>query len=330
MIDDKYMKRALQLARISEGNTSPNPMVGAVIVFENKIIGEGYHHKCGDAHAEVEAINAVKNKELLKKSVMYVSLEPCSHHGKTPPCVDLIISMGIPKVVIAMQDPFHKVSGRGIDILKKNNVEVVVGLLEEEAKFLNRFFITNNTLSRPYITLKWAESKDGFMDKIRENSSEKPVVFSSSLYQRTVHRERMIHDAILVGYRTALLDDPSLTNRYWYGKDPLRIILDEKLILPDNLKIFNDGKKTIVVCSEKTDEKHCLYKNRVEILKISFGNNFVDNLISKLFDIGVRSILVEGGAKTLQNFINTGLYDEVLVEKSNILLGEGVKSPEIK
>lgn len=328
MVENKYMKRALQLARIAEGSTSPNPMVGAVIVYENKIIGEGYHHRCGEAHAEVEAINSVKDKELLKRSTMYVSLEPCSHHGKTPPCVDLILSVGIPKVVVAMEDPFHKVSGRGIEILRQHNVEVEVGILEKDAKFLNRFFITNNTLSRPYVTLKWAESKDGFMDKKRDDSTERPVVFSSPIYQRVVHKERMIHDAIMIGYRTALLDNPSLTNRLWYGKSPIRIVLDDKLSLKEDLKIFNDGEKTFVVHGLGIDDRYSFSINNLHLLSVPFDNNFVDSLLSSLFEQNIKSILVEGGAKTLQRFIDAGLYDEVMIEKSSILLGCGVKSPD--
>ena len=213
------MRRCLQLAALGRGHVSPNPMVGAVVVHKGKIIGEGYHRRCGEAHAEVNAIRSVKNEELLRESTIYVSLEPCSHYGKTPPCCKLIIEKQIPRVVMACFDPFPEVSGRGVRMLREAGVEVITGILEEEAIRLNSHFMTVQKFHRPYILLKWAQSSDGFIDRMR-SCSESPVLFSNAVTLTSVHRLRAEYDAILVGTRTALYDDPSLTVRYWSGKTP--------------------------------------------------------------------------------------------------------------
>lgn len=231
--DEKYMARCIQLARNGFYGAAPNPMVGAVIVHEGKIIGEGYHIRCGEAHAEVNAICSVYNPELLKDSTIYVSLEPCSHYGKTPPCADLIIEKGIPRVVVGCTDPFARVFGRGIRKLRDAGIEVTVGVLEKECLALNRRFIRFHLHHRPYITLKWAESADGYMDRPRTDfRTEKPYAFSTPYTQMLVHGLRAGQQAILVGRQTALADDPSLTNRLWPGRSPLRLVIDRGGTLP--------------------------------------------------------------------------------------------------
>ena len=228
--DEKYIRRCIQLARNGMCNAAPNPMVGAVIVHNDRIIGEGYHARCGEGHAEVNAIRSVKDESLLQESTIYVSLEPCSHYGKTPPCADLIIRKGIPRVVVGCVDPFSLVSGRGIQKLKDAGIDVKVGVLEAECRQLIKRFVTFNTQQRPYITLKWAESADGFIDINREEGQ--PVVLSTPITLMYVHKQRAEHHAILVGRRTALLDNPSLTTRNWYGKNPVRLVIDKELTLP--------------------------------------------------------------------------------------------------
>lgn len=228
--DEKYISRCIQLARNGLCTTAPNPMVGAVIVHNDKIIGEGYHIRCGEGHAEVNAIASVKDESLLKESTIYVSLEPCSHYGKTPPCADLIIRKGIRRVVVGCIDPFSLVAGRGIQKLKDAGIDVTVGVLEKECRELIKRFVTFNTRQRPYITLKWAQSADGFIDVCRTDGH--PEVLSTPISSMYVHKQRAEHQAILIGRRTALLDNPSLTTRLWYGKNPVRLVIDRDLTLP--------------------------------------------------------------------------------------------------
>ena len=242
--EEKYMLRCIQLAQNGLCNAAPNPMVGAVIVCDGKIIGEGYHVRCGEAHAEVNAIRSVKDTSLLKRSTIYVSLEPCSHYGKTPPCADLIIEKQIPRIVIGCRDPFSKVAGRGIQKLKDAGREVIVGVLETECRQLIRRFITFHTLRRPYITLKWAESSDRYIDYSRTDG--KPVILSSLLTSMLVHKKRAEHSAILVGTRTAELDNPGLNVRHWYGCSPVRIVLDRQQKLSPNLHLFDGSVPTLV------------------------------------------------------------------------------------
>lgn len=236
-IDEKYMRRCIQLARNGICHAAPNPMVGAVIVRDGEIIGEGYHVRCGEGHAEVNAIASVKDESLLKDATIYVSLEPCSHYGKTPPCADLIIRKGIPRVVVGCVDPFSLVAGRGIQKLRDAGIEVTVGVLEKECRELIRAFVTFNLKKRPYITLKWAQSADGFLDIRREDGNA--VRFSTPLSTLAVHKMRAEQKAILVGRRTALLDNPSLTVREWYGQNPLRLVIDRQLTLPPHLHLFD-------------------------------------------------------------------------------------------
>ena len=320
--DEKYMARCIQLAQNGLCNAAPNPMVGAVIVHKDKIIGEGYHARCGEAHAEVNAIRSVKNEELLKESTIYVSLEPCSHHGKTPPCADLIISKGIPRVVVGCQDPFSLVAGRGINKLRAAGMEVKVGVLEEECRNLIAHFITFNTQKRPYITLKWAESADRFIDIKRTSGS--PVVLSSPLTSMIVHKRRAEHAAILVGKNTALLDNPSLTTRKWYGKNPTRLVIDRKAALPTDLTLF-DQKVPTVVFTENVIEG----KTNLTYVKLDFKEDILPQIMAYLYEQHLQTLMVEGGAQLLQSFIDAQLWDEIIVEKTPHHLHDGIEAPQL-
>lgn len=322
MEEEKYMQRCIQLAQNGLCNAAPNPMVGAVIVCDGKIIGEGYHARCGEAHAEVNAIRSVKDPSLLKQSTIYVSLEPCSHYGKTPPCADLIIEKQIPHIVIGCQDPFSKVAGRGIQKLRDAGRKVTVGVLEEECRNLIRRFITFHTLRRPYITLKWAESADGYIDVCREDGT--PVILSSPLTSMLVHKKRAEHSAIMVGTNTARLDNPSLTVRQWYGPSPLRIVLDRKQTLPACLHLF-DGSVSTLVFTEGTPASHA----HIDFIPIDYQQDILPQIMGILYERGLQSLLVEGGSTLLQSFINAGLWDEIFVEECPQMLYVGVKSPEI-
>ena len=304
MEDEKYMRRCIQLAYNGLCNTAPNPMVGAVIVHNEQIIGEGYHVRCGQTHAEVNAIRSVKNPDLLKESTIYISLEPCAHYGKTPPCADLIIEKQIPRIVIGCQDPFAKVAGKGIQKLRDASREVIVGVLEEECLQLNRRFITFHTRKRPFITLKWAESADGFIDRLRTEGN--PTILSSPLTGMLVHKLRTEHAAILIGTDTARLDNPRLNVRHWYGPTPVRITIDRHHRLFQDLNLFDGSQPTLVYVKE----------NLSEILK-------------DLYERQLQSLLVEGGRQLLQSFINAGLWDEIIVEETPLILGEGVKAPQL-
>lgn len=320
--DEKYIRRCIELASNGLCNAAPNPMVGAVIVHNGKIIGEGYHAKCGEGHAEVNAIRSVKDETLLKEATIYVSLEPCSHYGKTPPCADLIISKGIPRVVVGCIDPFSQVSGRGIRKLREAGIDVTVGVLEEECKNLIRRFVTFNTQKRPYITLKWAESADGYIDINRENGS--PVVLSTPVTSMYVHKQRAEHKAILVGRRTALLDNPSLTTRNWYGKSPLRLVIDRNLTLPAELKLFDHSTPTMVFTEKQKNSE-----DNLEYVALDFSKYILPQICTVLYDRKIQSLLVEGGTTLLQSFIDSELWDEIFVEHSEKVLYEGVKSPII-
>lgn len=320
--DEKYIRRCIELASNGLCNAAPNPMVGAVIVHNGKIIGEGYHAKCGEGHAEVNAIRSVKDETLLKEATIYVSLEPCSHYGKTPPCADLIISKGIPRVVVGCIDPFSQVSGRGIRKLREAGIDVTVGVLEEECKNLIRRFVTFNTQKRPYITLKWAESADGYIDINRENGS--PVVLSTPVTSMYVQKQRAEHKAILVGRRTALLDNPSLTTRNWYGKNPLRLVIDRNLSLPSDLRLFDHSTPTIVFTAEER-----VNEENLEYITIDYSTDILPQILNVLYERKIQSLLVEGGTTLLQSFIDSGVWDEMFVEHSEIVLNKGVKSPVI-
>ena len=321
------MRRCLELARCGRVYASPNPMVGAVIVCDDRVIGEGYHARCGQAHAEVNAIRAVRRPELLTRSTLYVSLEPCAHYGKTPPCADLIVEKGIPRVVIGCQDPFPRVDGRGIQKLVDAGCEVRVGVLRDECLSLNRRFITFHTRRRPYVTLKWAQSADGFIDATRHDE-DRPVQFSNPLTRLRVHRLRAEHSAIMVGTHTARLDNPALNVRHWAGPDPVRIVVDRRASLPDTLRMLSDGHPTLVLTNTKAE--HPAARPNVEYIALRYADDVVPAALRLLYERGLQSLLVEGGARLLQSFINDGLWDEAHVETAHVRLGQGVEAPTLK
>ena len=319
--DEKYMMRCIQLAQNGKLGAAPNPMVGAVVVCDGRIIGEGYHAKCGEAHAEVNAINSVKDESLLRRSTLYVSLEPCAHYGKTPPCAKLIVSKGIPKVVIGCQDPFSKVAGKGIEILNQAGCEVVVGVLEKACQDLNKAFFTVQLKHRPFITLKWAQSADGFMD-VERNDGE-PVKLSSPLTLLIAHKRRAEHQAIIVGTQTARLDNPSLNVRDWCGPQPLRIVIDKDLTLPRHLHLFDGSQPTLVVTEKNETIAGAM------TLQVDFNQSILPQLMEELQRRNIQSLLVEGGSKLLQSFIDEGLWDEAYVEHCPQVLGHGILSPSL-
>lgn len=324
------MSRCIYLAQKAKGYTSPNPMVGAVLVYNDQIIGEGYHRKYGEPHAEVNAINSVKDKTLLSKSTLYVSLEPCAHYGKTPPCANLIVDSKIPRVVIGCKDPFAKVSGRGIDILKSASIDTIVGVLEEECKELNKTFFFTQLNSRPYIILKWAQTKDGFIDSARKNKLEKPYRISSDFTSILTHQLRSEVDAILVGTETAILDDPRLDTRLWVGKNPKRIVLDKSLRIPKDYHIFDQTCTTFVVTDITnkdivTDTTNVTYV----FLAFTYDELFWNQLFEQIKQLGVQSILIEGGRRILQSLISLNMWQEANLEVSDDQIITGVEAPKL-
>ena len=323
-VEEKYMRRCIELARNGIGGAAPNPMVGAVIVADGRIIGEGYHAHCGEAHAEVNAVNAVnpEDRHLLKQATIYVSLEPCAHYGKTPPCADLIIREQIPRIVVGCQDSFDKVDGKGIRKLREAGREVIVGVLEEKCRALNKRFFTMQEKHRPFITLKWAQSADGFID--RKRSDGEPVKLSSPRSLISVHKLRAEHMAIMVGRRTALLDNPTLNVRHWTGKNPVRVVLDRMLSLPSNLNLFDGSIRTLVFT-----EKEKATRPNVEYCPIDFSQNVLPQVLEKLYQEQLQSLLVEGGSRLLQSFIDANLWDEIHIEQCPVQLGDGVHAPSV-
>lgn len=329
---EKYMQRCLDLAKNGFGNTAPNPMVGSVIVYDGKIIGEGFHRKSGEPHAEVNAVNSVKDKSLLNKSTIYVSLEPCSHYGKTPPCANLIASLGIPNVVVGTKDTASHVSGKGIKILKDAGCAVTVGVLEKECREINKRFFTFHEKNRPYIILKWAQTKDGFIDVIREdNSPIQPTWITNELAKSLVHKWRSEEQAILVGTNTARLDNPSLTTRNWAGKNPLRVVLDKTLELDPNLNLFDTSAETLIIADKEYRYNAQTPKNKnVGIEFVNYKKGFSDQFFKILVTRNIQSMIVEGGEKVLNYFIQKKYWDEALIFTGNKEFGQGVKAPEIK
>lgn len=323
-VEKKYMARCIELAAGGRGYTSPNPMVGAVIVHKGRIIGEGFHRRCGEAHAEVNAIASVKDESLLSDSTLYVSLEPCSHYGKTPPCAELIIRKGIPRVVVGCLDPFPEVSGRGIRMLREAGIEVVTGVMEREAYALNRAFMTAQTKRRPYVVLKWAQSADGFIDRERTDASVPAERLSSSVTLRWVHQARAEMAAILVGTRTALLDNPSLSVRHWAGRSPVRVVLDRRLRIPDTYHLL-DGSSRTIVCTEREAKD----RENVEYIRLDFSRPVVPELLERLNGLKLDSLLVEGGSCLLNAFIEAGMWDEARVETAPRCLSGGVPAPAL-
>ena len=316
-----FIKRCIELASKAMGCVSPNPMVGSVIVYEGKIIGEGYHKNYGNSHAEVNAIASVKDKSLLQKSTLYVNLEPCAHFGKTPPCSNLIIENKIPKVVIGCVDTFSEVSGKGIAKMQKEGIKVVVGVLEKQSRELNKRFFTFHEKKRPYIILKWAESKDGF---IAPKNQTEAFWMTSSASKKIVHKWRAEEDAILVGRITAEKDNPSLNVREVKGDNPIRIVIDRDLKLSSDLNLFNSETETLIFNSVKTKE---IDSNN--FIKIDF-NNLIESILQELYKQNIQSVIIEGGSKTLQSFIDANMWDEARIFTANKTLTDGVKAPTIK
>lgn len=319
-----YMARCIELAQKGKGFTAPNPMVGAVIVHKGRIIGEGFHRRLGEPHAEVNAIASVRDESLLKDSTLYVNLEPCSHYGKTPPCAELIISKQIARVVVGCLDPFPEVSGRGVRMLLKAGVEVTTGILEAECRELNKAFMTFQEKGRPYILLKWAQSADGFIDRHRDDYSVPPVVLSSPESRRQVHKLRSEVSAILVGTRTALLDNPSLSVRHWAGPSPVRLTIDRHLCIPAHYHLLDGTIPTVVFTSREVQSS----KN-ITYIPLHPTRSVPQQILDYLKEEKLNSLLVEGGSRLLQSFLAEGLWDEVRVEVVARHLHEGVKAPEI-
>ena len=316
-LDERYMMRALELAELGRGAVSPNPMVGCVIVHQDKIIGEGYHQFYGGPHAEVNAINSVKNENDLSLSAAYVTLEPCAHHGKTPPCADLLVKKGIKKVVIAALDSNPLVAGKGVDILQKAGIEVVTGILESKARAQNKRFFTQQEKQRPYIILKWAQSQDGFLAR----SDYSSMWISNSRSRQLVHTWRAEEDAILVGKNTALHDNPSLTVRDWTGRNPQRIVLDPLLMLPKELHLFDQKVPTLCFNTVKSD----LVQN-LEWVKIS-SKFEVSEILAELHQRKIQSLIVEGGAFVINQFIKENLWDEARVFTGRASFESGISAP---
>lgn len=319
--DEIFMQRALQLAKMGQKDVAPNPIVGAVIVYNNNIIGEGYHEKYGMAHAEVNAIKSVKDQSLLKKATIYVTLEPCSHFGKTPPCADLIIKHQFKRIVICNQDPFEQVDGSGIKRLQEANMDVVTGVLAKQGLMLNRRFFTFHEKKRPYIILKWAETKDGYIYSDQQQNNW----ISNSAAKQLVHQWRAEESAILVGKNTVMTDDPELTTREVKGNNPVRIIVDRNLEIPTNKKVFNT-KATSIIVNEKQEKdlETIIYK------KASLGEKLATSICELCYHENIQSVIIEGGAQILAHFIQQGIWDEARIIKGNQYFKTGIKSPQIK
>ncbi len=324
MQEEKFMQRCLELASNGLGYVAPNPLVGCVIVHNDEIIGEGYHRSFGTPHAEVHALESVVDKSLLSESTLYVNLEPCSHFGKTPPCSERIVNSGIKRVVIANQDPNEKVNGRGISRLKDAGIDVQIGLMKEEASFLNRRFNTFHRYKRPYIVLKWAKSSDGFIDKVRTKDSQGAAKVSGEKSFQLVHKWRSEEQAIMVGKNTVQMDNPSLTTRFYEGANPMRIVVDNHLELDLGYKVFNEEAKSIILNSKESKEE-----NGFQFVSINF-DAFFEQFSKVFFEMNVQSVLIEGGRFLLQSFIDQNLWDEarVFIAKKNF--ADGVAAPQLK
>ena len=321
--EKKYMQRCLQLALKGAGHTAPNPMVGAVLVYNDAIIGEGFHRQFGSAHAEVNCIKAVspENEQYIAESTLYVSLEPCVHFGKTPPCVDLIIEKKIPVVVIGCKDSNTLINGKGIAKLEANGIKVISGICEKACVELNKRFFTFHQQQRPYIILKWAQSNDKKIakkDKVR-------VFISNEITNRLVHKWRSEEAAILVGTHTALIDDPALTNRYWPDNIPIRLVIDRQLKLPETLQLFDRKTKTIVFNQIKNNNDNNLVFHKVDNV------NDIAEMMKALYEMQVQSVIVEGGSTLLQSFIDAGLWDEArVITNEQLVISNGIDAPILK
>ncbi len=325
MTDDYsvYMWRCIELAKLGAGNVAPNPMVGAVLVYDGRIIGEGYHQQYGQAHSEVNCLNSVSaaDKHLIKESTLFVSLEPCAHFGKTPPCADLIIKNQIPKVVVGCRDPFNLVDGKGIERLKAAGVLVTIGLLENECIDLNRRFFTFHQQKRPFVILKWAQSNNGQI----ANADRSPVHISNDYSNRLVHLWRSEEAAILVGTNTAWHDNPSLNVRHWTGKNPVRMVVDLNLRLPNTLNLFNQTQRSIIFNAIKHEETDKLMYYKLENISV------VDGMLAACHELKIQSILVEGGTILAQQFIDAGMWDEArVIENTELIIQDGYAAPILK
>ena len=319
--DEKYMRRALELAKLGKGNDAPNPMVGSVIVCDEEIIGEGYHQKCGEAHAEVNAINSVKDKSLLSQSTIYVNLEPCAHFGKTPPCSNLIIDSNIPRVVIGCIDSYAEVAGKGIEIMQKAGIDVTVGILEKESLELNKRFFTFHSKKRPYVILKWAQSANGMMDIDRSQSQKGIFWITQPQTKLLVHKWRAEESGILVGRKTVENDNPSLTCRDYFGNNPTRIVIDKDLKIDYTDKnIINQEAETFIFNQIKSEQI-----GNVHYIKLNDFN--LKSILFELYQKDIQSVIIEGGKHTIQQFINENLWDEARVLTGVGSIENGIKSP---
>ncbi|MGX1929140.1 bifunctional diaminohydroxyphosphoribosylaminopyrimidine deaminase/5-amino-6-(5-phosphoribosylamino)uracil reductase RibD [Flagellimonas sp. 2504JD4-2] len=327
-IHEKYMLRCIQLGKKGLGSTAPNPMVGSVIVYQNKVIGEGFTSPYGGNHAEVNAIHSVKDKSLLSKSTLFVTLEPCSHYGKTPPCANLIIENQIPEVVIGLKDPHSKVAGKGIEKLKTAGVKVSIGVLENECREHHRRFLAFHEKKRPYIILKWAETTDGFIAPEASERTQNPEPFwiTNTYSKQIVHQWRSEEQAILVGTNTVLEDNPKLTTRNWKGKSPIRVVLDQSLKIPKEFHVFDNSVKTIVLTGVTEKSK---YLDGVDYEVIDFSKPLASQICAVLYTYNITSVLIEGGSQTLQTFINEDLWDEARVFTGESIFNNGTLAPKI-
>lgn len=323
---EKYMQRCLELASLGAGSVSPNPMVGAVIVHQNSIIGEGYHQKYGGPHAEVNAVNSVIARfdnaaELLQEATIYVSLEPCAHYGKTPPCADLIIQHRIPRVVVGCRDPFDQVNGKGIEKLQQAGIEVLSGVLQKECLELNKRFFTRVKLHRPYIILKWAQTADGFFAP--DDNSQYWITGLPA--RQLVHQWRSEEDAVLVGKNTAAIDNPQLNVRLWHGRSPKRVVIDRRLQLNHSLHLFDQSVETFIFNEIKTD-----VEGNIKYIALEDFERFVPHyILYQLYLQDIQSVIIEGGANTLNSFIEAGLWDEARIFTGVGVLGAGIPSPRV-
>ena len=312
------MGRAIELARLGLGNVSPNPLVGCVIVANGRIIGEGWHRKYGEAHAEINALDSVTDASLLPEATVYVNLEPCSHFGKTPPCADRLVEAGVRRVVIANRDSNPLVSGKGIEKLKSVGIEVVLGVLEKEGRYLNRRFFTNIEQGIPYVILKWAESADGFIAKADES-----ILISNSKSRQRVHQWRTEEDAVLVGTNTAMIDNPKLNVRDWTGRNPVRVVIDRSLRLDKTLKLFDQSQPTLCYNLQREEQLPNLSYIKID------RNDFTKHLLLDLLKRKIGSLIVEGGAQTLEAFIKAGFWHEARIFRSKKSMGGGIQSPRL-
>jgi len=324
-IDEKYMQRCLELASKGRQNVKPNPMVGCVIVHKEKIIGESYHKEYGKPHAEVNAINSVENQELLRESTLYVNLEPCAHHGKTPPCSDLIVSKSIKRVVIGCKDSFAKVAGKGIEKMQKAGIQVDVGILEKESLMLNQTFFTFHQKQRPYIILKWAQTLDGYIDVIRQ--PEDPIGINWITHPNLrlpVHKWRSEEMGILVGAGTATNDNPRLDTREWFGKNPVRILFAEKEKINLMWHLLDESTNTLVFTDSYIENSKSTTYHKIDFLK-----NPIEQMLEILYQYEIQSVIVEGGQMMLQSFIDENLWDEARLLIGDKTFGKGLEAPKI-